>query len=107
MLECQLSSNSVRTLGFSDLSGIFWYACKWEIVLFEVSMKGMATVSIESSVYKTFLVLQFQQLLSCIRRIRLRELRQYNARPSCCIDPLLLASIRNLGLIRSSTLLAW
>ena len=43
----------------------------------------------------------------CIRRRRLRELRQYNARLSCCIDPLL-GSIRNLGLVRpeSSTLLA-
>jgi hypothetical protein len=54
--------NSVRTLGFSDLSGKFWYEYKWEIILFEVTMKGMTTVSTESSVYKTFLVFQFQQL---------------------------------------------
>ena len=34
----------------------------WEIILFEVSKKGMTTVSTESSVYKTFRVFQLQQL---------------------------------------------
>ena len=61
MLECQWSSNSVLTLGFGDLSGKFWHECKREIISFEVSMKGMTTVSTESSVYKTFLVFQLQQ----------------------------------------------
>jgi len=49
-------------LGFGDLSGKFWHECKWEIILFEVSVKAMTTVSTESSVYETFLVFQFQQL---------------------------------------------
>ena len=59
MLECQRSSNSVRTLRFSDLGCKFWYECQWGIILYEVILNGMTTGSSESSLYKKFVVFQF------------------------------------------------